>query len=110
MKRTCIQAVVGVLFFAALVHQLHAELDCRKYPFYYRCRGISAKRSFAPITKMEAMSLKELYEDDDGWKNRRRPAQDAVLGWVRNKYGDDIFDPDEPLDATRGSFERKELY
>ncbi|CAN7938126.1 unnamed protein product, partial [Ixodes hexagonus] len=74
MKRTCIQALVGVLFFAALVHLLNAELDCSMYPMYPLCCYEQPIFVFFYLSRVEAMSLKELYDDDEGgWKNRRRP-------------------------------------
>lgn len=86
-----------------------AELDCRKYPFYYKCRGISAKRSYVPYNKAEPVSLKELYSDDDEPKNRQKTPE-AVLAWIRDRYGDEALDAYDRRQLTEGSFERKPVF
>lgn len=101
-----IQALLGLLCFVALIH---AELDCRKYPFYYRCRGISAKRSFIPYAKMEASSFKN-YGVDNESKERRTPPEEAVLAWISENYGDDALDSYNRLPAADVSYDRKGLY
>ncbi|XP_077516715.1 uncharacterized protein LOC144127615 [Amblyomma americanum] len=95
----CLTVVVGSLL-------ADAELDCRKYPFYYKCRGISAKRSYVPYNKGEPMTLKELYSADDDEPKNRQKTPEAVLAWIRDRYGDDLLDDRRP----EGSFERKPVF
>ncbi|KAH6934836.1 hypothetical protein HPB50_001520 [Hyalomma asiaticum] len=98
----CLTVLVGSLL-------ADAELDCRKYPFYYKCRGISAKRSYVPYSKAEPVSLKELYNDEDEPKNRQKTPE-AVLAWIRDRYGDEMLDSYDRRQITEGSFERKPVF
>lgn len=98
----CLTMLIGALL-------TDAEVDCRKYPFYYKCRGISAKRSYVPYNKAEPVSLKVLYSEDDEPKNKQK-TPDAVLAWIRDRYGDDLIDAYDRRQLTEGSFERKQLF
>nr|QYF10823.1 elevenin [Rhipicephalus microplus] len=98
----CLTVLVGSLL-------ADAELDCRKYPFYYKCRGIGAKRSYVPYSKAEPVSLKELYNDEDEPKNRQKTPE-AMLSWIRDRYGDELLDAYERRQLTDGSFERKPTF
>lgn len=77
-----VQALFGFCCILAAVNVLQAasKVDCRKYPFYHTCRGVSAKRSATPELDLQAQKL--LY--DDSMTTERRDVMTNLLQYVRD--------------------------